>query len=270
MKATFIGAGNMAGALIGGLVARGIPAGDLVAIDPDARQRERITAAHAITARAAATDEDLRADVVVLAVKPQVMAPVAKALAGRLGDALVISVAAGIRATDIARWLGGHGRVVRCMPNTPALIGMGITGAAALAQVDDAARALAESILGTVGTIVWVDDESRLDAVTALSGSGPAYVFHFIEALERAGTAIGLPAGQSRQLAIATVRGAAELAARSGEPPSVLREQVTSKGGTTAAALAVMQDGAIDAKIAAGVAAALRRSIELGDEFGRD
>ncbi len=151
---------------------------------------------------------------------------------------LVISIVAGIRAADLSRWLGGYTRIVRTMPNTPALIGMGVTGLAALPGVDDAAKALASKVLEAVGATVWFDDEAKIDAVTAISGSGPAYVFYFIEAMQEAARQLGMDEEQGRALAVATFTGAAQLAAQSGEPASVLRERVTSKGGTTAAALA--------------------------------
>jgi pyrroline-5-carboxylate reductase len=206
--------------------------------------------------------------VLVLAVKPQFMRQACEAARPHLGEPLVVSVAAGIRAADIARWLGTSA-IVRTMPNTPALIGRGVTGMAATAQVGEAQRRLAESILRTAGEVVWFDDEARLDAVTAVSASGPAYVFYFIEALARAGTELGLSAEQARALAVQTFVGAAHLAADSTEPLQSLRERVTSKGGTTAAALAWLDANAVEARIVEAVHAAHRRAAELGDEFGR-
>lgn len=269
MRITFIGAGNMASALIGGLIANGHQASAIRAIDPSEEQRRRIAAQFGVACHSDFADSG-DGDVVVLAVKPQAIAQVVRPLAGRVDDRLVISVAAGIRATDLSRWLGGHRRIVRCMPNTPALIGMGVTGLAALPGLSDADRQSARAILEAVGSVVWVDEESLLDAVTSVSGSGPAYVFYFMEQLELAGRAVGLSPEQSRALTLATFRGAAELAIRSDEPLSVLRERVTSKGGTTAAALAVLGEGPIAEAIGRGVAAACRRSKELGDEFGSD
>ena len=178
-------------------------------------------------------------------------------------------MAAGIRATDLSRWLNGHARLVRAMPNTPALIGLGVTGLAAFPGLGADDRARADEILRAVGQTVWVDNEGLLDAVTAVSGSGPAYVFHFIEAMLAGARALGLDEAQARALTIGTFTGAARLAAESDEPPSVLRERVTSKGGTTAAALAVMSERGIAGHIADAMAAACRRSVELGDEFGR-
>jgi pyrroline-5-carboxylate reductase len=180
----------------------------------------------------------------------------------------VVSIAAGTRSADIARWLGIQA-IVRTMPNTPALIGRGIAALVATAGVSTGQRQLAESILRAAGDVLWLDDEPLLDAVTAISGSGPAYVFYFIEALVRAGTNMGLGEHQARTLAVQTFAGAAELAARSSEPLEVLRQRVTSKGGTTAAALEVFESLGIGAAIAEGARAAQRRGVELGDEFGR-
>lgn len=268
MKMLFIGGGNMATALIGGLIARGTAATDIAVADPSASQRESLLARFGVTALASATPDDVaRSELIVLAIKPQQMPEAAKALA--VSGQLVISVAAGIRIGDLSRWLGGHDRIVRAMPNTPALIGRGVTGLAAPATLADSDRALAGQVLAAVGDTVWVDDESHIDAVTAISGSGPAYVFLFIEALEAAAQALGLSAEQARALAIGTVAGAAELATRSDVPPATLRERVTSKGGTTAAALAEFEAGGLRELVATATRAADRRSVELGDEFGR-
>jgi len=259
----------MASALIGGLIARGAPPASLQAIDPSPAQREALGTRFGIATHAASGDQVGQADVLVLAVKPQQMHEAVDALAPQIATQLIISVAAGVRATDLSRWLGGYSRIVRTMPNTPALIGLGATGLAMLAGGSSADRTLAESIMQTVGQTVWVDDESMLDAVTALSGSGPAYVFRFIESMIAAGTALGLNPEQSRLLALQTVSGAAQLASASTEPVAVLRERVTSKGGTTAAALAVFEARGIDALVAQAMGAARDRSSELGDEFGR-
>jgi pyrroline-5-carboxylate reductase len=274
MKITFLGGGNMATALIGGLLERGFAAGGLQVIDLGAEARGRLGARFGVRAVEAADDEALACEVLVLAVKPQQMKAALGPLAGRLGSQLVISIAAGLRLADIGRWLGAPGapyhRIVRCMPNTPALIGAGVTGLYADPSVDAAGREAAEGILAAVGSTLWVEDEARIDAVTAISGSGPAYVFHFIEALEAAGRAFGFDEAAARQLAIDTTLGAARLASDSDEPPAVLRERVTSKGGTTAAALASLAaSGWHDALIAA-VKAAEARGRELGDELGRD
>jgi pyrroline-5-carboxylate reductase len=196
------------------------------------------------------------------------MREAATALAPLLRDQLVISVAAGIRAADLSRWLGGHARIVRSMPNTPALVGEGVTGLAALPGLPQADRDTADTILRAVGQTVWVEHEGLLDAVTAVSGSGPAYVFYFMESMHRAALALGLDDDQARRLTLATFAGAARLAASSDEPPAVLRERVTSKGGTTAAALAVLGERGVQQDIVDALAAACRRSVEMGDEFG--
>ena len=268
-RIVFVGAGNMASALIGGLIARGTAPASLQAIDPSASQREALAARFGIATHGASGDPVGQADVIVMAVKPQQMREAVNALAPQIATQLIISVAAGVRATDLSRWLGGYSRIVRTMPNTPALIGLGATGLAMLAGGTDADRKLAESIMQAVGQTVWVDDESQLDAVTALSGSGPAYVFRFIESMIAAGTGLGLSLEQSRQLALQTVSGAAQLACASSEPVALLRERVTSKGGTTAAALSVFEARGLDAVVAQAMGAARDRSAELGDEFGR-
>jgi pyrroline-5-carboxylate reductase len=268
-RIAFIGGGNMAAALIGGLVARGAVPATLAAIDPSDAQRASLASRFGIGTHPTASAEALDADVVVLAVKPQQMREAVAAVAPHVRGQLLLSVAAGVRAADLSRWLGGYRRIVRTMPNTPALVGLGATGLAALPGTADEDRRRAESIMGAVGETVWVDDESRLDAVTALSGSGPAYVFRFIEAMIDGGLALGLDAEQSRRLALQTVLGAAQLAVRSDESPAVLRERVTSKGGTTAAALAVMAERDLGGIVADAMAAASRRSEELGREFGQ-
>ncbi|HTT10632.1 MAG TPA: pyrroline-5-carboxylate reductase [Burkholderiaceae bacterium] len=264
----FIGGGNMAGALIGGLLQAGTPPHDLFALEIDPARRAQLEKHFGIATAAGADDRLQAQDALVLAVKPQQMKELCAALAPRIGNKLVVSIAAGIRARDIARWLGTQA-IVRAMPNTPALIGQGVTGLAALPAVDASQRAAAERILAAVGSVVWFDDEKALDAVTALSGSGPAYVFYFIEAMIAAGRAEGLTERQARTLATATLAGAAQLAARSDEPVAVLRERVTSKGGTTAAALASLDADRVGAAIAKAIHAASARAQELGDEFGR-
>lgn len=268
MKIAFVGGGNMAAALIAGLLRAGRPAADLFVVEIDGERCAQLQRQFGI---AAATAPDARlqeAGALVLAVKPQSMREACAAARPHIGRPLVVSVAAGIRSVDIARWLG-TGAIVRTMPNTPALIGRGVTGMAATAQVGGAGRELAESVLRAVGDVVWFDDEDQLDAVTAVSGSGPAYVFYFIEALARAGTELGLTEGQARQLAVQTFAGAAQLAADSSEPLQTLRQRVTSKGGTTAAALSWLESNAVEARIVEAVHAAHRRAREMGEEFGR-
>ncbi len=270
MKIAFIGGGNMASALIGGLIAKGVRAGALSAVEPLPAARRRLAARFKVRASAVPDARTRTADTLVLAVKPQDMRAAVAPLAGTLGGRLVISIAAGVRLRELARWLGGHAKLVRCMPNTPALIGAGITGLYAPPGVSAAEKRRAERILGAVGKVVWVGDEALLDPVTAVSGSGPAYVFWFIEQLARAGESLGLGAEVAKRLALETVLGAARLAAGSREPPAVLRARVTSKGGTTAAALAVFEGEGLAERFQRGVAAASRRGTELGDELGRD
>jgi len=265
----FIGGGNMAGALIGGLIARGMPAARIRVLEIDAARRAQLRQQFGVDPLAA-PDASLRdAETVILAVKPQQLQQVCAGLRPHLAAPLVLSIAAGIRAADIARWLA-QPRVIRAMPNTPALIGLGISGVAALAAASADDRQRAQTLLEAVGPVVWFEDEALLDPVTAVSGSGPAYVFYFIEALQRAGTELGLAPAQARELAIATFRGAAELAARSDDSLATLRERVTSKGGTTAAALARMDADRIGNGIVAAVHAASARATEMGDAFGRD
>lgn len=267
IRTAFVGGGNMAGALIGGLLKTGAAPGDLHAIEIDAARRAQLTREFGIQASAAPGNELRHVDVIVLAVKPQQMKEVCAQLAPRVDGQLVLSIAAGIRARDLARWLATDA-IVRAMPNTPALIGLGITGLAALPGVSAPQREQAAQIMAAVGQVVWLDDEAQLDPVTALSGSGPAYVFYFIEALMQAGHELGLTAHQSRRLAVQTFVGAAHLAAQSKDPVATLRERVTSKGGTTAAALASMESDAVKAAIVKAIHAASRRAGELGDEFG--
>lgn len=269
MKIAFIGSGNMAAALMSGLIAKGNAAGDIVAIDPGQEARERCASRYGVSTAASIKEADLQSvDVIVLAVKPQVLRAVATDLAPLLKHQLVLSIAAGIRMQDLSRWLGGYRKLVRAMPNTPAQIGLGATGLAALAEVSDALKQRASAVMEAVGITVWVDDEGLLDAVTAVSGSGPAYVFYFIESLCEAGIQMGLDADQSKALALATFNGAAQLAAGSEEAPATLREQVTSKGGTTAAALASFDASAIKQHIITGAIAAKTRAADLGNELG--
>jgi len=267
-----IGGGHMARALIGGWVASGVPAARIHVADPDAAQRALLAGAFAgLGVHAANADAAARAPVWLLAVKPQQMRAAASALAPLVATArpLVISVAAGIRAADLARWLGAGATVVRCMPNRPALIGAGVTALYAAAGVDAPQRKIAEALLGAVGSVVWVGAEDELDAVTAVSGSGPAYFFLLIELIEAAAVAQGLEPAVARRLAVETAYGAARLARESRDDPATLRAQVTSPAGTTAAALAVFDAADLRAIVAAAVAAATRRSRELAAELGR-
>jgi pyrroline-5-carboxylate reductase len=267
-KLAFIGGGNMAAALIGGLIKRGIRASHLVAADPSAEQLARLEQTYGIRTSVDNAAAVRDAEVVVIAVKPQQIRGVCLNLAPALNSKpLVISVAAGIPHAALSRWLGSAIPVVRTMPNRPALNGFGATGLFAPASVGAAHRALAESIMAAVSATVWVDHESQMDTVTALSGSGPAYFFLFMEALEAAARERGLPADVAHQLTLATAYGAAQMAKESADSLAVLREQVTSKGGTTAAALAVLDAAGLRAIVAHAVAAADRRSAELAAEF---
>jgi pyrroline-5-carboxylate reductase len=269
MNVTFIGGGNMATAIIGGLIARGWDAASLRVVEILAEARAKLEQTLQVRTFATADAQALQCDCIVLAIKPQQMREAAAQMAPRVGDRLVISIAAGVRAADLARWLGGHQRIVRVMPNTPALVLAGISGMYALPAVTQADRDSAQAILGAVGESVWVDSEADIDAVTAVSGSGPAYVFYFIEALEQAAKELGLSAATARQLALATFTGASRLAAQSTEDVATLRARVTSKGGTTERALALMQTDNLKVAIVRAVKAAADRSRELGDELGR-
>jgi pyrroline-5-carboxylate reductase len=265
----FIGGGNMARSLIGGLLARGWDRERIVVADPVAAQRETLERTFGVRTAADNASAARDADIIVLAVKPQEM----RNAVGQIKESidrkkpLLISVAAGIRASDIQRWTGGI-PIVRCMPNRPALQGCGMTGLYAPAQVPVADRRLAEDILSAVGATLWLERESDMDVVTAVSASGPAYFFLLIECLEQAGIALGLPADVSRKLATETAYGSGSMAREAAEAPATLREQVTSKGGTTAAALSVMEAQHIRKTFLEAVTAAARRSAELADEFG--
>ena len=268
-KLAFIGGGNMASALIGGLVKRGLPAAHIVVADPSADQIARLVGRYGIQAARDNGSAAEGAEAVILAVKPQQMRGVALALAPRLTThPLVVSVAAGIPHAALARWVGPQVPVVRTMPNRPALNGFGATGLYAPEAVGAANRALAESIMGAVSATVWVEHESQMDTVTALSGSGPAYFFLFMEALEAAAHERGLPLEIAHQLTLETAFGAAQMARQSADSLAALREQVTSQGGTTAAALDVLDAAGLRAIVAHAVAAADRRSAELAAEFG--
>jgi pyrroline-5-carboxylate reductase len=264
----FIGGGNMATAILGGLFKQGLSPAQVEVVEPWAEARERLARDFGVTAQAQATPALARAGLVVWAVKPQTFRDAAAPVAAHTTGALHLSVAAGIRSDSIARWIGSE-RIVRSMPNTPALVGRGMTALFARPGVNAADRALVERVLAPTGATLWVQAEAQLDAVTALSGSGPAYVFYFIEAMAQAGADMGLPPEQALQLAIGTFAGAAELARSSNEPPQVLRERVTSKGGTTYAALTSMQDAGVAQRFIEAMQAARRRAAELGDEFGR-
>ena len=268
MKITFLGGGNMATALIGGMLAQGCPADDIAVIEISEAARQRLQQTFAIRCHAAPDLSAMACDVLVLAVKPQQMREACALLRDQSHKPLIISIAAGLRLADISRWLGGHRRLVRAMPNTPALIGAGVTGLFAFPEVSETERLGAERILQAVGSTLWVADETHIDAVTAISGSGPAYAFLLIEAMQAAAGELGFTPQQGRQLAIETVLGAARLAVHSDETAAVLRERVTSKGGTTEAALKVMGERGVKEAIVAGALAAEARSRELGEQLG--
>ncbi len=270
MKITFIGGGNMAIALIGGLINKGAAAPDIKVVEPLAENRARLAADFGVVCYAALEEAALDCAVLVLAVKPQQLREALAPIKSKLDKQLVVSIAAGARMADISRWLGGYTRLVRSMPNTPALIGAGITGLCKHPSVDSVTAHPAEQVLSAVGQTLWVEDEAMMDAVTAISGSGPAYVFYFIEALIAAARELGFGAEAARQLALATFSGATALAAGSSEDVAVLRQHVTSKGGTTEAALKSLDADQIQAAILRAVKAAEARGRELGDLLGRD
>jgi pyrroline-5-carboxylate reductase len=269
LKIAFIGGGNMAQALIGGLAGKLTSANNIHVIDVMPSTLKLLSERFGVTTATAPSDALSMSDVIVLAVKPQQLREVVSTIKPFLTSQLVLSIAAGIRAADISRWLGGHQAIVRTMPNTPALIGKGITGAYAMAGVSELQKQSADALLRAVGETVWVTDEAQIDAVTAISGSGPAYVFYFIEAMQQAATELGLSAEQGRQLAQATFAGAAALASQSNEDVSLLRERVTSKGGTTYAALTSMEASGVKAALVKALHAAADRGRELGEEFGK-
>jgi len=272
VKATFIGGGNMASAIIGGLVARGTQLRDLRVVEPSQAQRERLQERlQGIGIHPATSDDAIRgADIVVLAVKPQQMREAARALAPLVADIpVVLTIAAGVRCADVARWLDGYPQIVRAMPNTPALVGAGISG---LYAMPDAKRVagIAADVLEACGEIVWCEHERDLDAVNAVSGNGPAYVFYFLEALEQAAIELGLPPAEARRLTYATFDGSIRLACASSDAPVTLRANVTSKRGTTEAAIAVLDAAGVRQRFIDAVKAGAARAAALGDEYGKD
>ena len=263
----FIGGGNMASAIIGGLIRQGMSPAQIDVVEPWADARTALHSQYALTAQAEAGAQLSRAALVVWAVKPQTFKNAAAQVRPFTQGAVHLSVAAGIRSSSLVDWLGSE-RIVRAMPNTPALIGQGMTALYARPAISAAQRQQVEQVLSPTGQLLWVEDEVQLDAVTALSGSGPAYVFYFLEAMAQAGVAMGLSAAQAHQLAVGTFAGASELARRSDESPAVLRQRVTSKGGTTYAALQSMEADGIGQHLQNALRAAQNRARELGDEFG--
>jgi pyrroline-5-carboxylate reductase len=267
LRVAFIGGGNMASAVLGGLVQAGHPVDRLTVVEPWAEQAQRLRDRFGVTVLESAGPALAVADLVVWAVKPQLFAQAAAPCAPYIGGALQLSVMAGIGCDALVR-ASGSPRVVRCMPNTPALIGQGMTGLFALPTVTSAEREQVLGLLAPTGQTLWVEQEAQLDAVTALSGSGPAYVFYVIEAMVQAGTEMGLSAAQARRLAEGTFAGAAALSAQSDETPEVLRQRVTSKGGTTHAAITTLDDHGVRAAFVAALHAAGRRAAELGASLG--
>jgi pyrroline-5-carboxylate reductase len=270
VKLAFVGGGNMARAIIGGLVARGTRASDIGVIEPESLTRLALVSDFGVATHEKPGEALAAARTVVFAVKPQHMREAARAAAPHIGQALVITVAAGVRIEDLSRWLGGHARVVRAMPNMPALVHAGVAGLYAAPPVGPADREAAESLLSSVGAALWFEAEGDLDAVTAVSGSGPAYVFYAIEALEEAARSLGLAEGAARSLALWTFVGAAKLAVERGEDPARLRAQVTSRGGTTERALQVLEEAQVKRHFIEAVRAACERSRELGADLGKD
>lgn len=267
MKTAFIGGGNMATAILGGLIREGTPSRRIWVVEPDASARARLQSQFQVNVLPAATQELSDADLVVWAVKPQVFREAALLSRAHTSQALHLSVAAGIASDSISDWLGTQ-RVVRAMPNTPALIGKGMTGLFARPGINDSDHIKIERTLEATGQLIWVDSESQLDAVTALSGSGPAYVFYFLEAMVDAGASMGLTREQAYTLALGTFNGATALAAQTDESPSILRQRVTSKGGTTYAAITSMEKDQVKEKFISAMTAACDRAAELGAEFG--
>lgn len=270
MKISFIGGGNMAGALISGLANKLTPGANIHVIDPNAAALESLHKQFGVSTTQQCDQALSASDVIVLAVKPDKMREVLTALQPFLAGQLLLSIAAGIRIVDLSRWAKNHQALVRAMPNTPALIGQGITGLVAMSGVSKEQREVADQILRAVGATVWLEDENLIDAVTAVSGSGPAYVFYFIEAMQQASQELGLSTEQGIELAKATFVGASQLAVLSSEPVALLRERVTSKGGTTYAALTSMEESGVKTMIVKAVKAAAARGKALGDELGRD
>jgi pyrroline-5-carboxylate reductase len=269
---TFIGGGNMAGSLIGGLITDGWDPARIRVADTSTQRLEQLEQQFSIKTTTSNTDAIDQADIMVLAVKPQVIKSVAQELADIVAQQqpLVISIAAGIPASALDNWLGKYTAIVRAMPNTPAMVQSGATALYANANVNEDQRSIAESILRAVGVVIWVDDEAQMDAVTALSGSGPAYFFLFMEALQMAGQELGLPKDTARLLVLQTAFGAAKMALESNEDAATLRHQVTSPGGTTEHAIRTFQEGALEALVSKALLAAATRSRELAAEFGTE
>ena len=267
---TFIGGGNMASSLIGGLIADGWDPARIRVADTSTQRLQQLAEQFPITTTTSNCDAADHANVIVLAVKPQIIKSVAQELANIVSQQqpLVISIAAGIPAAALGNWLGKPAAIVRTMPNTPAMVQSGATALYANAGVSEDQRSTAESILRAVGIAIWIENEAQMDAVTALSGSGPAYFFLFMEALQAAGQELGLPESTARLLALQTAFGAAKMALESNEDAATLRRQVTSPGGTTEYAIRTFQEGGFETLVSKALLAAAERSRELAAEFG--
>lgn len=267
-KVAFVGGGNMASAIIGGLHHHGSQTNQLMVIEPSAEKRTQLNQAFGVIVhdqvQAAAQQS-----IIVLAVKPQQLQSVCSALRTEIKDQLVISIAAGIRSESIADWLGGHQKVIRVMPNTPAQVQAGISALYAFGNVSTNERQAADQLMQAVGSTIWLEDESQMDAVTAISGSGPAYVFYCIEALQLAAVKLGLPEAQSKQLALQTFLGASQLANTSEDSVETLRKKVTSKGGTTEKGLEVLAENDIQSIFYQTAKAAAEQSVILGDQLSQ-
>lgn len=268
MKLAFIGGGNMAQAMLAGLQTQQFLMTDICVVELDSEKHHHLQQTFGVQTTSELADI-AQCDAIVLAVKPQQLHTVASNLAPILSQQLVISIAAGIRLKDLSAWLGGYATIVRAMPNTPAQIQAGITGLYALPAVSADQITIADKVLSSAGSTLWVDSESKLDAVTAISGSGPAYVFYLIEALETAALALGLNKADAKQLSLATFKGASLLAEVSDTPVSTLREQVTSKGGTTEQGLLSLKNSKVKEAVIAAAEQAYIRSQSLGDELGK-
>lgn len=267
MNICFIGGGNMASALIGGLLGKGYSAAQICVVEINPDNRVKLHRDFSVTVVDNIAEGVSSSQVILLAVKPQQTRDVVQQLAPTLNGQLLISIAAGIRAADLVRWSGSHA-VVRAMPNTPALIQSGMTGLYALPSVSATQREQAQSILSCVGETLWLQDETMLDAITAISGSGPAYVFYFIEALQKAAAELGFSDAEARQLSLSTFLGASKLASSSSEDASILRSRVTSKNGTTERALLSLEANHVAEHIALATQSAALRSREIGAELG--
>ena len=268
----FIGGGNMAESLIGGLLASGHKASLINISEPDENRRDILQQKYGISCLESNIELVERSDLLLFAVKPQMLQQIALPLrqAVQSRQSIILSIAAGVRSADLEKWLGGGLAIVRVMPNTPALVRAGASGLYANHLVSDQQKNLAESVMRSVGLVVWLDNESQMDIVTALSGSGPAYIFRVIEAMENAATRSGLARETSRLLAIETVLGAAKLAVESDDSPAELRQKVTSPGGTTEQGLKQLEQGDIEKMFQNAINAAIDRSQQMGDELAAD